>query len=62
VQLNPDNAVSHFDLALALEQTGQLAEAMEQYEEALRIKPDFAAARNNLARLQALQKAAPANK
>jgi hypothetical protein len=33
---------------------------MEQFEEALRIKPDFVAARNNLARVQAFQKAAPA--
>jgi Flp pilus assembly protein TadD len=34
---------------------GRLDEARAQYEETLRLKPDYAPARNNLARLEALR-------
>jgi hypothetical protein len=38
--------------------TDRASEAIEQYEEALRIKPDLAAARDDLARAQAQQQKA----
>ena len=34
----------------------RVAEAVGHYEEALRLKPDYAAARDNLARVRALQR------
>jgi tetratricopeptide (TPR) repeat protein len=36
-----------------LEKLGRTQDAIQHYEQALRIKPDFAEARNALARLQA---------
>ena len=38
-----------------MEQAGRLQDAIGHYEQALRIKPDYAQARNALARLQARQ-------
>jgi tetratricopeptide (TPR) repeat protein len=38
-----------------LEQAGRVQEAIPHYEQALRIKPDYADARDALARLQAGQ-------
>jgi tetratricopeptide (TPR) repeat protein len=60
LQINPLDAETHYNLGYALQQTGHIPEAIEQYEEALQIKPDFAAARNKLVKLHAIQKAAPA--
>jgi tetratricopeptide (TPR) repeat protein len=39
VRLAPDNAQAHFQLARALERTGNAAEAREQYDEARRLAP-----------------------
>ena len=39
---------SHYNLGKALAQVGRVPEAIGQYEQALRIKPDFAEAQNNL--------------
>jgi protein O-mannosyl-transferase len=44
----PNNPRAHNNLGVALRQAGRMQEAVEQYEQALRIKPDFAAAYNNL--------------
>ena len=43
-----DLATSHFNLAVVLKEMGKLPEAIGQYEEALRIKPDSAEAHFNL--------------
>jgi tetratricopeptide (TPR) repeat protein len=41
-------AVAHYNLGIALRGAGQMQEAIGQYEQALRLKPDFAEAHNNL--------------
>jgi Flp pilus assembly protein TadD len=40
--------MAHYNLGVALAQTGQPQEAMEHFQEALRLKPDDALAHNNL--------------
>jgi Flp pilus assembly protein TadD len=41
-------------LGVALEKSGKLTEAIDHYHEALKIKPDYAKARNNLERAMRL--------
>jgi tetratricopeptide (TPR) repeat protein len=48
VAKNPNAWVAHYNLGLALGQAGKTEEEMGQYEQALRIKPDYAEAHNNL--------------
>jgi hypothetical protein len=49
VRENPNNAVLHFNLAVAYSKSpAHVSEAVSQYEAALRAKPDFAAAHKNL--------------
>jgi tetratricopeptide (TPR) repeat protein len=49
---NPQCWLAHYNLGSILWLRGRINEAIAQYEQALRIKPDFAEARNALARLQ----------
>ena len=57
VQLQPNFAEAHFNLATALSSTpGGAAEAIAEYEAALRIRPDLAAARQMVDRLRAAQR------
>jgi tetratricopeptide (TPR) repeat protein len=49
LQLNPEDADTHCIVAEILSDQGQRAEAVEHYREALRIRPDFPEALNNLA-------------
>jgi tetratricopeptide (TPR) repeat protein/4-amino-4-deoxy-L-arabinose transferase-like glycosyltransferase len=44
----PQNPRAHQNLGFALSQIGKFQEAIEQYEQALRIKPDYAEAHRNL--------------
>ncbi|HUJ72028.1 MAG TPA: tetratricopeptide repeat protein [Verrucomicrobiae bacterium] len=45
---NPNAWLAHYNLGSDLERTGRTQEALEQYEQALRVKPDYAEAHNGL--------------
>jgi len=47
LQLKPNHAELHNDLAVVLHLQGKLKEAIAHYDEALRLKPDYPGARNN---------------
>ena len=47
LQLKPNHAELHNDLAVVLHLRGKLSEAMSCYDEALRLKPDYPEARDN---------------
>jgi len=51
--LNPTLEETHYNLALALSMTGKIPEAIEEYKAALRLRPDYPEARNNLEHLLA---------
>jgi Flp pilus assembly protein TadD len=53
LRLNPASALLHEDLGVALEKSGRIPEAIEQYEQALKLSPDFTTARDAIERLQA---------
>jgi Tfp pilus assembly protein PilF len=42
---------AHYNLGLAFEKMGQSTEAIEHYQQALKIQPDFTAAKDALRRL-----------
>jgi eukaryotic-like serine/threonine-protein kinase len=48
IQLDPENAPAHYNLANALEAKGQDDEAIAEYREAIRLDPGDAQARSNL--------------
>ena len=48
VAKRPRNPLTQYSLGLALAQAGRIPEAIAQYEQALRLKPDYAEAHNNL--------------
>ncbi|MGD0816763.1 MAG: tetratricopeptide repeat protein [Verrucomicrobiota bacterium] len=48
LQVKPNLAEHHYNLALTLRLEGRLDEAITQFQKALQIKPDFAEAHNNL--------------
>jgi tetratricopeptide (TPR) repeat protein len=62
LRITPNSVSAHNGLAIALAQMGQVSEAIEQLKAALRIKPYDTDIRNNLTKLEALQKTAPAKK
>ena len=43
-----NNSLAHYNLGAALSRAGRFKEAVEHYEQALKINPDFVEARNNL--------------
>ncbi len=53
VAKNPNAWAAHYNLGIVLVRLGRAPEAIEHYEQALRIRPDFADADNNLAWLLA---------
>jgi len=48
IEIKPDYAKAHFNLAGALQDLGQLESAVNSYEKALAIEPGYAEAHNNL--------------
>jgi Flp pilus assembly protein TadD len=54
-KLDPNSADIHNNLGGILAQSGQLAEAGTEFAEALRLKPDYKEARDNLERVRRLQ-------
>ena len=48
VEKDPNNSRAHFSLGSVLFQEGKVPEAIGQYEQALRIQPDYVMAHNNL--------------
>ena len=55
LEVTQNNNVAHYNLGVALGQKGQLTEAIVQFQEAIRLKPDYADAKDNLARALALR-------
>jgi hypothetical protein len=49
LQLNSNDAITHYYFAIDLVQTGRLSEAINQYEQALQINPGYPGAREGLA-------------
>jgi tetratricopeptide (TPR) repeat protein len=49
IQLRPDYVDAHNNLANALRQQGRIEEAIQEYEAALKYRPQFRLAQNNLA-------------
>ena len=52
VALNPSLAQTHFNLGLALEKEGQRGDALRHFEEAARLDPGWAKAREHLTALR----------
>ncbi|HEY3836446.1 MAG TPA: tetratricopeptide repeat protein [Bryobacteraceae bacterium] len=48
VEVNPDNAIAEYNLASCLMRAGRPSEAIEHFRHALRVKPNYAEAHNNL--------------
>jgi Tfp pilus assembly protein PilF len=53
VRLSPDYADAHYGMALALKATGRTAEAVAEYREALRSRPEWPAVQRELDALAA---------
>ena len=51
---NANDAAGHNGLGIVLAQKGELAAAMAEFQEAVRLKPDFTGAQNNLAKSEAM--------
>jgi Flp pilus assembly protein TadD len=56
VRLLPDYSNARINLGIALGSAGRLDEAINQFQEAIRLKPDDPDARNNLTRALEVQK------
>ncbi len=52
IEIEPQNAATHYQMGVALRGLGDLKAAIESYKQALKIKPDYAAAYNNMGKAQ----------
>ena len=52
IRLNPEYSKTHNNLGFLYEKQGNLEKALEKYEEALRLKPDYTLAKENLENLK----------
>jgi Flp pilus assembly protein TadD len=59
--MTPNSASAHNNLGAALAQIGRTHEAIAEFKAALRINPGYIDARNNLAKLEALETNTPKN-
>ena len=48
IKLNPNYTNAHYNLGYALLQKGEVKEAVHHFRETLKLRPDFAAARDHL--------------
>jgi Flp pilus assembly protein TadD len=55
LRLRPGFAEAHYNWGNALLQEGRLSEARRQYEEALRLKPSFTEAHDQLTTMEPVQ-------
>jgi tetratricopeptide (TPR) repeat protein len=62
LRMTPNSASMHTSLGAALAQMGRTSEAIEEFRTALRINVNYVEARNNLAKLEALQNTIPEKK
>jgi cytochrome c-type biogenesis protein CcmH/NrfG len=53
IKSEPDNAVAHYYLALAADQTGDVSRREEELREAVRLRPNFLEAQTALANVAA---------
>jgi Tfp pilus assembly protein PilF len=53
-EINPNNAKAHNNFGAALLQKGQTDKAFAQFQEALRLKPDYVEAQHNLDKTKAM--------
>lgn len=56
VEIQPDSYRAHYNLGAAYEALGSYMEAEREYQEALRLNPEYSNARNGLRRLQKLHR------
>jgi tetratricopeptide (TPR) repeat protein len=54
LEISPDNPEAHYNLGKAFVQKGQLDSAVTQFQEVLRLRPDFSAAQDGLDKVEAL--------
>lgn len=59
LKFGADDAHAYSNLGTALMDASRVPEAIEQFEQALKIRPDFAAAHDKLVKAQALLKSSP---
>jgi protein O-mannosyl-transferase len=62
LRIAPGSVSAHINFAAALAQMGRISEAIEQLKAALRLNPNDVDARNNLTKIEDLQKSAHDNK
>jgi lipoprotein NlpI len=55
LEVTENNYLAHNNLGVTLEKKGQIDEAIRQYQEAIRLKPDFAESHSNLGAILGMQ-------